>query len=219
MIIAVLNQKGGAGKTTLAVNLARAYTKRNVKTILVDSDSQGSSQKWHDKSNGDLIDMTCIAIKTLDKDVIKYTSIYDRIIIDGISQISPITISAVKCADLILIPIQPSPYDIWSAAELVRNVQDRIIFSRGKVKAYFIVSRKVTGTNIGKKIYNELKKFGLPVLKNGTSQRVAYATSVEKGLTVLDGEYYGTEACNEIEKIIDEIEGCGQSENNYSEES
>lgn len=219
MIISILNQKGGVGKTTLAVNLARAYTKRNIKTILVDTDNQGSAQKWHERANGEFIDMTCISMKTLDKDVLKYISIYDRIIIDGVPHISPLTIAAIKCADLILIPVQPSPYDIWATADLIRNVQDRISFSKGAVKASFIVSRKITGTNLGKEIEDELIKFELPVLKNGTSQRVAYATSVEKGLTVLDGEYYGTEACKEIEKIIDEIEGWGNSESNNQEGS
>jgi len=218
MIISVLNQKGGSGKTTLSVNLARAYTKRKVKTILVDTDNQGSAQKWHDKCNGELIDMTCISLRTLDKDVLKYKHLYDRIIIDGVPQISAITIAAIKCADLILIAVQPAPYDVWATSDLVRNVQDRIIFSGGKVKAHFVVSRKITGTNLGKEIEDELKKFELPILKNGTSQRVAYATSVEKGLTVVDGEYYGTEACKEIEKIIDEIEGWGSSETSCGSE-
>lgn len=207
MIIAVLNQKGGVGKTTLAVNLARAYTKRSIKTILVDSDAQGSAQKWHERGNGELIDMTCLSMNTLDKDIMKYTNIYDRIIIDGVPRIAPITISAVKCADLILIPVQPSPYDIWATEDLVRNVKDKITISEGRTKGCFIVSRRITGTNIAKEVFDELKKFELPILKSSTSQRVAYATSVEKGITVLDGEYYGTEACKEIEQIIDEIEG------------
>ncbi len=208
MIISILNQKGGTGKTTLAVNLARAYTKREVKTLLVDSDSQGSAQRWHEQSGGELIDITCLPMNTLDKDIKKYDSSYDRIIIDGVPRISPVTLCAIKCADLILIPVMPSPYDIWATEDLVRNVHDKILMSDGKSKAAFIISRKITGTKIGKDIKRELEKLDLPVFKNGTSQRVAYSTSVEKGISVLDSEYFGTEACKEIYHILNEIEGC-----------
>lgn len=207
MIISILNQKGGTGKTTLAVNLARGYTKLGINTLLVDSDSQGSAQRWHERSGGELIDMTCLPMNTLDKDVQKYVNFYDRIIIDGIPRISPLTLCAIKCADLILIPVQPSPYDIWATEDLVRSVKDKIIMSDGKTKAAFVVSRKITGTNLGRDIQEELKKLELNVLNNSTSQRVAYATSVEKGLTVMDHEYYETEACKEISSIINEIEG------------
>lgn len=207
MIISVLNQKGGTGKTTLSVSMARAYTKRGMKTLLADSDSQGSAQRWHERSGGDLIDMTCLPMTTLDKDVLKYVDMYDRIIIDGIPRVSPLTICAIKCADMILIPVQPSPYDIWATEDLVRNVHDRISMTEGKTKAAFIVSRKIVGTNIGKEIVTELQKLDLPVFKSGTCQRVAYADSVKDGLSVLDGEYENTEACREIEQIINELEG------------
>lgn len=206
MIIAVLNQKGGVGKTTLAVNLARAFTYQGLKTILVDSDAQGSAQRWHERSGGELIDMTCLCMTTLDKDIQRYTYSHERIIIDGIPEISPITISAIKCADLILIPVQPSPYDIWSTEDFVRNVKDRIEISNGKTQAAFVVSRKIVGSNLGRDIEDQLKELDLPVLKNGTCQRVAYSTSVKSGLTVLDGEYYGSEACKEIQSITQEIE-------------
>src|ERR1700675_2868080 len=157
MIISILNQKGGTGKTTLAVNIAREYTIRKLKTLLVDSDSQGSAQRWHERSGGDLIDMTCLPMTTLDKDVIKFTDRYDRIIIDGVPRVSPLTICAIKAANLILIPVQPSPYDIWATEDLVRMVKDRIEMTEGKTKAAFIVSRKIKGTNIGKEIYGELE--------------------------------------------------------------
>ncbi len=206
MIISVLNQKGGVGKTTLSVNLSRAYVKRGKSSLLIDSDNQGSAQRWHQCSGGELIDMTCIPMNTLDKDAVKYKPHYERIIIDGIPCVSPLTICAIKCADLILIPVQPSPYDIWATEDLVRNVHDRIAMTDGKTKAAFIVSRKIIGTNLGKEIEEQLQKLELPVFKNGTSQRVAYATSVEKGLSVLDGQFQGSEACLEIESIIDEIE-------------
>jgi chromosome partitioning protein len=215
MIISVLNQKGGTGKTTLAVNLARAYTKRGIKTLLVDSDSQGSAQRWHERSGGELIDMTCLPMTTLDKDVLKYVDHYDRIIIDGIPRVSPLTICAIKCANLILIPVQPSPYDIWATEDLVRNVQDRISMTDGKTKAAFVVSRKIVGTNLGKEIEPELLKLELAVFKSGTCQRVAYAESVKNGLSVLDGEYEDSEACKEIEQIINEIEGWPNGQENH----
>lgn len=206
MIISILNQKGGVGKTTLAVNLSRAYVWRNKKTLLVDSDIQGSAQRWHERSGGTLIDMTCLPMNTLDKDVLKFKEAYERIIIDGIPRVSPLTICAIKAADLILIPVQPSPYDIWSTEDLVRNVKDRILMTEGKTKAAFIVSRKIVGTKVGREIEAELEKLELPVLKNGTSQRVDYITTVDKGMSVLDGDYKGGAACSEITDILDEIE-------------
>lgn len=204
MIISVLNQKGGTGKTTLSVNIAREYTTRTFKTLLIDSDTQGSALRWHERSGGDLIDITCLPTSTLNKDVLKFTDRYERIIIDGIPRISPVTIAAIKAADLILIPVQPSPYDIWATEDLVNHVKDRIEMTEGKTKAAFIVSRKIKGTNIGKEIYEHLAVFGFPVLENGTHQRVEYARTVEKGITVIESN---TEAMREIVSIVNEIEG------------
>lgn len=206
MIISILNQKGGTGKTTLAVNIAREYTLRDIKTLLVDSDHQGSAQRWHERSNGDLIDLTCLPVNTLDKDVLKFCNHYHRIIIDGIPRISPLTICAIKAADLILIPVQPSFYDIWATEDLVRSVKERIEITEGKTKAAFIVSRKIKGTNIGKDIYDQLKELDLPIFENGSCQRVDYATSVERGLGVMDAEYKKSEAAKEIYLLVNEIE-------------
>lgn len=203
MIISILNQKGGTGKTTLAVNLTREYTMRGVKSLLVDTDIQGSAQRWHERSGGDLIDMTCLPMTTLDKDILKFKGSYERIIIDGVPRISPVTIAAIKCADVILIPVQPSPYDIWATEDLVRNVKDRIEMTDGKTKAAFIVSRKIKRTNIGRDIYNELLNLGLPVFENGTHQRIEYATTVERGVTVVEAKLG---AYNEISMIVNELE-------------
>ena len=203
MIISILNQKGGTGKTTLAVNIAREYTLRTMKTLLVDSDRQGSAQRWHERAKGQLIDMTCLPMTTLDKDILKYTDIYERIIIDGLPQISPMTVCAIKAANIILIPVQPSPYDIWATEDLVKLVKNRIELTDGKTKAAFIVSRRIKGTIIGKEIADQLQAYDLPIFLNGTYQRVEYATTVEKGHTVIE---HNMEGAKEICAITNEIE-------------
>jgi len=69
MIVAILNQKGGSGKTTISVNLARALQKENQKILLVDSDPQGSTRDWHEAGNGNLLNVVGIDRPTLDKDI------------------------------------------------------------------------------------------------------------------------------------------------------
>jgi chromosome partitioning protein len=203
LIISILNQKGGTGKTTLAINMSREYTKRDFKTLLVDSDSQGSALRWHEESGGELIDLTCLPVNTLDKDVVKFTDRYDRIIIDGIPRVSPLTVCAIKAADVVLIPVQPSPYDIWATEDLVRLVKERIDITEGKLKAAFIVSRKIKGTLLGEEVVNQLNALELPVFQNGTSQRIEYAKAAQQGRTVCE---LNTDALNEIVSIVNELE-------------
>jgi chromosome partitioning protein len=203
MIISILNQKGGTGKTTLAVNMAREYTKRNCKTLLVDSDGQGSALRWHEESGGELIDLTCLPVTTLDKDVLKFTDRYQRIIIDGVPSVSPLTICAIKAADVVLIPVQPSPYDIWATEDLVKLVKQRQELSDGKLKAAFVVSRRIKGTKIGNEIVKQLTSFELPVFLHGTYQRIEYAKAVQEGRTVCDLK---SEAALEVTAIVNELE-------------
>jgi chromosome partitioning protein len=203
MIISILNQKGGTGKTTLAVNMAREYTKRTLKTLLVDSDHQGSALRWHEESGGELIDLTCLPVTTLDKDVIKFKDRYERIIIDGIPRMSPLTICAIKAADVVLIPVQPSPYDIWATEDLVRLVKERIEITEGKLKAAFILCRNIKGTILGREVREQLFDLGFHVFGHGTYQRQEYARSIQEGRTVCEGM---TEATKEIVAITNELE-------------
>jgi chromosome partitioning protein len=203
MIISILNQKGGTGKTTLAVNISREYHKRLYRTLLVDSDGQGSALRWHEESGGELIDLTCLPVNTLDKDVLKFKDRYDRIIIDGVPSVSPLTVCAIKAADVVLIPVQPSPYDIWATEDLVRIVKQRQELTDGKLKAAFVVSRRIAGTILSRDIIGELQAFGLSIFIHGTHQRIEYAKAVHEGRTVCDAK---SEAALEITAIVNELE-------------
>jgi chromosome partitioning protein len=203
-IIAVLNQKGGAGKTTIATNLAHALQLEGHKVILVDSDPQGSARDWNAASDGALVKVIGMDRSTLAKDILAVVDNHDFIIIDGAPQIADLAIAAIKCADMILIPVQPSPYDIWACEDLVEIIKARQEITDSKPKAAFVISRVIKNTQLGKEIREALEGYNLPVFKNFTTQRVVYAKSAATGLTVLSTETK-EDAANEIRAIANEL--------------
>lgn len=203
-IIAVLNQKGGAGKTTLSTNLARALQLSGEKVLLVDSDPQGSARDWNAAGNGELLPVIGLDRPTLAKDIQAIRDNQDWIIIDGAPQIAELAVAAIKCADLILIPVQPSPYDVWACEDLVDIIKTRQEVANGKPKAAFVISRVIKNTQLSKEIGEALEGYGLPVFKHFTSQRVIFPKSASNGSTVMDADESG-EAAAEIRSIAQEL--------------
>lgn len=204
MIVALLNQKGGAGKTTISTNLARALQQENSKVLLVDSDPQGSARDWHAASADSPLTVVGLDRRTLDKDIKGICQGYDWVLIDGAPQLEEMAVAAIKCADIVLIPVQPSPYDVWASEDLVDVIKARQEVTNGKPKAAFVISRQITNTNLGKEVRDALNNYGLPIFTNGTFQRIVYAKTAAKGITVLDAEP-SSEASNEIKKIAAEL--------------
>lgn len=203
MIISVLNQKGGAGKTTIAINLARRLTLDDDDTLLVDSDPQGSARNWHVNSNGELLRVIGLDRPTIDKDVKKLALHYKWIIVDGAPQLSEMATKTVICSDFVLIPVQPSPYDIWATQDTVDVIKQRQNITDGKPKAAFVISRNIVNTRIGKEVRQVLERFELPIFNSMTCQRIAYSKSA-KGSTVFDDSHC-EEAKSEIENIYTEL--------------
>ena len=83
----------------------------------------------------------------------------DFVVIDGAPQAADLAVSAIKAANFILIPVQPSPYDIWATAELVDLVKQRMEITDGKLRAAFVVSRAIKGTRIGNEITDAYPSF------------------------------------------------------------
>ncbi|HEZ4108769.1 TPA: chromosome partitioning protein ParA [Neisseria meningitidis] len=124
--------------------------------------------------------------------------------IDGAPQTADLAISAIKASDLVLIPVQPSPYDIWATADLVNLIKQRIKLIDGNLKAAFLINRTIKGTKIGGEIRAALEEYELPVLSTVIVQRIIYPTSAITGNTVLDKEPNG-EAAKEIQSLANEI--------------
>ncbi|MGI0060087.1 MAG: ParA family partition ATPase [Nitrosotalea sp.] len=204
MIISILNEKGGVGKTTLTTNLARAFHLRNQKVLLVDSDPQGSARDWHVNGNGEMLEVVGLDRPTLDKDIIKFKSRYDMIFIDGAPQITEMVVKAILCSDIVLIPVQPSPYDIWASKSLVDLIKQRQQITGGLPKAAFVISRQIVKTRMGNEVRAVLEDYDLPVFSYGTCQRIVYAETAAKGNTVLEGDDDSAE--KELMLIADEFE-------------
>ena len=202
-IIAILNQKGGVGKTTLATNIATKLHLNKSKVLLIDSDPQGSARDWHAAGSSE-IPVIGIDRPTLDKDIQKIAGQFDWVVIDGAPQLTDMAISAIKCVDIIVIPVQPSPYDIWASSDLVEIIKHRQQLTDGKPKAFFCISRKIASTSLSKEIAEALEGYDLPVMKSYTSQRIIYAKSAAEGQTVFDTS--NNEAIQEITNIVTEIE-------------
>ena len=170
-VIAVLNQKGGAGKTTIATHLARALQLAGSDVLLVDSDPQGSARDWAAVREDQPVPVVGIDRPTIERDL-KSIAKKDFVVIDGAPQAADLAVSAIKAASFILIPVQPSPYDIWATADLVELVKQRIEVTDGKLQAAFVVSRAIKGTRIGAEVTDALNGYGLPVLESRITQRV-----------------------------------------------
>ncbi|MBB4397951.1 ParA family partition ATPase [Bradyrhizobium sp. ERR14] len=188
MIIGVLNQKGGVGKTTIAINLAAAYARSGHRVLLVDADPQGSSLAWSSTREGEpLFPVVGMPKPTLHKELPSIASDYDMVIIDGSPRVSELGRAAIMASDLVVIPVQPSPYDVWASADTVQLIKEAQQFKQS-LEAVFVINRKIANTAIGRDVGGALANFDLPICERSLTQRVIYAESAARGLSVLEAD-------------------------------
>lgn len=203
-IVAVLNQKGGSGKTTLATHLARSLVLDGQSVLLVDSDPQGSARDWHAAGDGALLPVVGLDRPSLDKGIKAIAGDHDWVIIDGAPQVQELAVAALKVADAVLIPVQPSPYDVWATSDLVELIKTRQEITDGLPRAAFVIWRQIRRTRISTEVRGALDGYGFPVFDAATSQRVIFAASAAEGSTCLDKEPKGP-ASDEVRAIVSEL--------------
>ena len=203
MIISILNPKGGSGKTTLSTNLAMALHKRGVSVLLVDSDPQGSARDWHAADSNNAIELVALDRPNNLKTLNHLAKNYDYVVIDGAAKLEDMMAACIKVSGFILIPVLPSPYDIWAVSDLVEIIQARQSVTDGLPQAGFVLSRVIEGTCLSSDLRETLAEYDLSVFRTAISQRQVYPRTAAEGQTIFDGRNH--KAIDEINALADEL--------------
>lgn len=204
MIVGVLNQKGGVGKTTISVNLAASLARTGSRVLLIDADPQGSALDWAAARQGDpLFSVVGFPRPSIHKEIAQIGQGYDHIVIDGPPRVTDLARSAIMASDIVVIPVQPSPYDIWAAEEVVKLIDEARVYKES-LKSVFVVNRKITNTAIGRDVREALAAYPVHVLESAVTQRVVFAEAAAQGQAVYEIDPAGPAAA-EIESVATEL--------------
>jgi chromosome partitioning protein len=138
-------------------------------------------------------------VSSIESDVRRLSESFDVAVIDGGAHLDKMHAAIIKTSDLALIPVQPSPADIWPTEQIVDLIKQRQEVT-GKPEAAFVVSRRKVGSRLGKGVQDVLSRFDLPVWE-GTCDRVAYPQAMGQGASVV--EMNDQKAADEIESITE----------------
>jgi chromosome partitioning protein len=189
LVISFQNQKGGTGKTTLALHLAYFLACNPhcpKKVIVIDADPQGSCRDWAAARETEC-PFTVVGYDrpTIHKDIKQITRGYQYAIIDAPPRVTDIARSAVLASHAVIIPVQPSGFDAWASQETFRLAEEAKQYKEN-LKYALVINRKIVNTAISTTVDKELRKAGLTVFEDAICQRVVFAESVTQGLTVFE---------------------------------
>ncbi len=184
VVITVAQQKGGAGKTTLAAQLA-ALLAAELRVAVLDIDPQASLTRWHGlragRANLPEITHSAVAGWRLSGELDRLRRAHDVLIVDSPPQIDTDAKLAIRGADLVLVPIQPSPPDLWAAEGTLK------LAGAEKRTARVLLNRAPAATNkLRAQVEEELKRAGHPALESTLGNRAGFASAFARGMGVTE---------------------------------
>lgn len=209
-IITVCNQKGGSGKTTVSMCLAGALASQGKKVLVVDADAQGTATRWAASAEENttfpaaVIGLSAANAK-VHREIKKFVNDYQYIIIDcPPAADSPVPQSALLVSDIAIVPVIPSPLDLWAAVG-IREVINQVKTINENLEARLIVNQCQANTSLAKESLEILSEFGIEVCHTKIGQRQVYRQIAIFGQTVNQlGKKAGI-ALDEINSLTKEL--------------
>jgi chromosome partitioning protein len=204
MVITVAQQKGGAGKTTLAAHLAAAWAGAGKKVALVDIDPQASLSAWYKTREEAMgagatgIDFAAITGWRVQSEVERRARDHDIVLIDGPPHAETEARIAVRSAKLVIVPVQPSPMDVWATKPTLELARAE------KVAAMLVLNRVPPRANLTEAMLQKIEDLKTSVAETRIGNRVALATALFEGRGITETSK-GTRAAEEISALADEI--------------
>jgi chromosome partitioning protein len=209
-IIAVVNHKGGVGKTTLVMQLAGTYARRGLKVLVVDADPQGTATRWAAAApDGTPFPAAVVSLSAAEgkvhREVAKFADDYVCILVDCPPAVdSHAPQSALLIADLVLVPVIPSPLDLWAAVG-IRQVIAHTRTVNSALQARLVLNALEPRTALAKDVLDLLPEFGIAVAQTALHHRTAYRQSAVFGGTVHTLGRKAAPAIAEVEALADEV--------------
>lgn len=203
-IIAILNEKGGTGKSTIATNLATLLHRRGKRVVLVDADPQGTARDWM-AARPEAVDLPPVVALDRPQMIASVSNLAaDFVVIDGPAKADPMGAAIVRIAHVALLVIQPSGADLWASAATVKQIRSKIDVG-GSIDAAFLVNRTSSVSRLSRLVKTgEWNEYGIDQLNATIGNRVAFAQALTDGLSVYD--LADDQAKSEIDAVLTEME-------------
>ncbi len=203
-IIAIVGNKGGAGKTTLSVNIAAGISQQS-SIAVIDADPQGSSLQWRAIAGDNVHFPVYAPTFSLKQQAESYSSKNDFVLIDCPPSVkSPQSISVLEFADIAIIPVQPSPIDLWATVHIEKAVSEARE-TNPELKALLVINQLESRTTLSKLVREVLNEIDLPVADTSIRRRAIYRNSALEGKSVFGVGKRGADAVEELNSLIQEV--------------
>jgi chromosome partitioning protein len=214
-VIAVANQKGGAGKSTIATNLAVLFASEGNKVLLIDADTQqNTSLRWHAdraqyENNVVSLDVCGLTARNLLPSTQSFRRQYDVIVIDGGARITAEAHAAVGAADYLVVPVKAVKADVDSTATFLEVVAQSMEV-RDDLVAGILINEVNERTSLAKSMMEELKSFenSFGIFEHRLGSYQAYRDAISSGLGVIElTERSSEKAAAQIKAFYEELKG------------